>query len=179
MTRLIALIRGINVGSTRKLPMADLRTACAEEGLGEVKTYIQSGNVVFDEGSATEIETALARLIHTRFKLDVPVVVRTAAAWDELIAACPFPEEAKAAPRALHLVACQKVPAKDAVEALRGRAKHGEKIAAWGAHDIAIHFGGGVAESKLAPSLIDRLIGSPATGRNWNTMLKLQAMAAG
>lgn len=178
MARLIALIRGINVGSTRKLPMAELRAACAEEGLGAVKTYIQSGNVVLDHGHPAEVEAALARLIHARFKLDVPVIVRTAAQWGELIDTCPFPDEAEEAPKALHLLACQKPPAKDAVEALRERAKHGEMIAAWGVRDIAIHYGGGVADSKLAPTLIDRLVGSPATGRNWNTLLKLQELAA-
>jgi uncharacterized protein (DUF1697 family) len=178
MARLIALIRGINVGSTRKLPMAELRDACAEEGLGTVKTYIQSGNVVLDQGSAQPVEAALATLIHARFKLDVPVIVRTAAQWDALIETCPFPDAAKAAPKALHLLACKAPPKAGAIEALRERARHGETIAAWGAHDIALHFTGGVAESKLVPTLIDRLVGSPATGRNWNTMLKLQELAA-
>jgi uncharacterized protein (DUF1697 family) len=178
MTRLIALIRGINVGSTRKLPMAELRAACADEGLGTVQTYIQSGNVVLDQGEAAEVEAALARLIHARFGLDVPVVVRTTARWDRLIATCPFPDEAKASPKLLHLLACKEPPKADAIETLRERARHGEKIAAWGDHDIALHFTDGVADSKLAPTLIDRLVGSPATGRNWNTLLKLREMAA-
>lgn len=178
MARLIALIRGINVGSTRKLPMAELRAACAEAGLGAVKTYIQSGNVVLDHGKAADAEAALAKLIQARFGLDVPVVVRTATQWDRLIETCPFPDEAKAAPKLLHLLACKAPPKADAIEALRERARHGEKIAAWGSHDIALHFTDGVADSKLAPTLIDRLVGSPATGRNWNTLLKLQTMAA-
>lgn len=177
MARLIALIRGINVGSTRKLPMAELRAACAEEGLGEVRTYIQSGNIVLDHGNAPAVEAALSKLIHARFKLDVPVVVRTATQWDRLIETCPFPDEAEQAPKALHLLACKQPPKADAVEALKERAKHGEKIAAWGDHDIALHFTHGVAESKLTPALIDKLVGSPATGRNWNTLLKLQEMA--
>ncbi len=176
MTRLIALIRGINVGSTRKLPMAELRAACAEAGLGDVQTYIQSGNVVLDGDDAAAVETTLERLIADRFKLDVPVVVRTAAQWKALIEACPFPAEAEAAPKALHLLVCKKPPAQDAVEALLERAKHSEKIAAW-EPEIAIHFGGGVADSKLTPTLIDRLVGSPATARNWNTVQALDEMA--
>lgn len=176
MARLVALIRGINVGSTRKLPMAELRAACAEEGLGEVQTYIQSGNVVLEQGSAQDVAAALTRLIHTRFGLDVPVIVRTAAQWERLIDTCPFPQEAEEAPKALHLFACKEPPRAGAIEALRERARHGEKIAAWGDHDIALHFTNGVADSKLAPPLIDRLVGSPATGRNWNTLLKLREM---
>jgi uncharacterized protein (DUF1697 family) len=176
MPRIIALIRGINVRSTRKLPMAELRTACAEKGLGEVQTYIQSGNLILDHGSASEVETSLESLIHARFGHDVPVIARTAAQWRALIDACPFPEEAGAAPRALHLLVCKKSPEKDTVDALRERAKHGEKIAAWGS-EIAIHFTNGAADTKLSPTLIDRLVGSPATARNWNTVRKLMEMA--
>jgi uncharacterized protein (DUF1697 family) len=178
MPRLIALIRGINVGSTRKLPMTELRVACAKEGLGEVRTYIQSGNVVLDHGDAGEVETVLEKLILARFGLDVPVIVRTALEWQALIDACPFPDEAKDAPRALHLLTCKKPPAGDAVRALRERAKHGEKIAAWGP-EIAICFTGGAADTKLSPTLIDRLVGSSVTGRNWNSVLKLMEMAEG
>jgi uncharacterized protein (DUF1697 family) len=178
MTRLIALIRGINVGSTRKLPMAELRAACAREGFGEVRTYIQSGNLVLDHGDAKHAETRLAALIHACFGLDVPVIARSSAQWDKLIATCPFPDEARDAPKLFHLLICKEPPQSGAVEALRERAKHGEKIAAWG-DEIAIHFINGVADSKLAPSLIDRLVGSAATARNWNTVLKLQEMAGG
>lgn len=178
MPIIIALIRGINVGSTRKLPMAELRAACAEKGLGEVQTYIQSGNLVLDHASASGVETVLETLIHARFGHDVPVVARTAAQWRALIDACPFPDEADAAPKALHLLVCKKSPAKDAVDALRERAKHDEKIAAWG-REIAIHFTNGAADTKLSPTLIDRLVGSPATARNWNTVRKLMEMADG
>ncbi len=177
MPRLIALIRGINVGSTRKLPMAELRAACAEAGLGPVRTYIQSGNVVLEDGDPATVEAALETLIAARFGLDVPVIARTAAQWSALIGACPFPDEAMAAPKRRHLLLCKKPAVSSAVEALRERARHGELIAAWGP-EIAIHYGEGVADSKLAPSLIDRLVGSPATGRNWNSVLTLAGMAA-
>jgi uncharacterized protein (DUF1697 family) len=178
MPGVIALIRGINVGSTRKLPMAELRAACAEMGLGEVRTYIQSGNLVLDRGSTGDVETSIEDLVRARFGHDVPVIVRTAARWRALIDACPFPDEAEAAPKALHLLVCKRPPAKDAVDALRERAQHGEKIAAWGS-EIAIHFTSGAADTKLSPTLIDRLVGSPATARNWNTVRKLMEMADG
>ncbi len=176
MSRLIALIRGINVGSNRKLPMAELRAACAEEGLGEVRTYIQSGNLVLDGGDPAGVEAALEKLIADRFGLDVPVVVRTAAQWATLIATCPFPAEAEAAPQFLHLLVCKAPPAAGTVEALAARAQHGEAIAQCG-DDLAIHFAGGVGPSKLVPNLIDRLVGAPATARNWKTVQALDAMA--
>ncbi len=175
MTRLIALIRGINVGSTRKLPMAELRAACAEAGLGTVQTYIQSGNLVLDGDDPAGTEAALETLIADRFGLDVPVVVRTAAQWKALIAKCPFPDEAKNAPHYLHLLVCKAPPVAGAVEALGARAQHGETIARCG-DDLVIHFAGGVGPSKLVPALIDRLVESPATARNWKTVQALDAM---
>ena len=178
MARLIALIRGINVGSTRKLPMADLRTACVDAGLGPVETYIQSGNLVLDHDDPRVAEQMLETVIFERFQLDVPVVARTATTWDALVSACPFPDLAEAEPRSLHILVCKRAPAADAVDALVERARDGERIARWG-EEIAIHFTNGAGTSRLSPTLIDRLVGAPATARNWNTVLKLRAMAAG
>lgn len=178
MSRVIALIRGINVGSTRKLPMAELRAACAEAGLGEVDTYIQSGNLVLDHDDPPVVETVLEKLISTRFGLDVPVVARSALAWHGLIASCPFPAEADSEPRKLHVLVCKCPPVETAVEALVSRARDDERIARWD-NDVAIHFTNGVGNSRLLPALIDRLIGSPATARNWNTVVQLGKMAIG
>lgn len=178
MSRLIALIRGINVGSTRKLPMADLRGACADAGLGKVETYIQSGNLVLDHDDPPVVEVALEKLISTRFGLNVPVVARTARAWGALVATCPFSAEAEAEPRKVHVLVCKHHPPDNAVDLLVERARDGEKIARWG-DEIAIHFTNGVGASSLLPALIDRLIRTPTTARNWNTMLKLAEIAAG
>jgi uncharacterized protein (DUF1697 family) len=178
MSRFIALIRGINVGSTRKVPMAELRAACAGAGLGKVETYIQSGNLIVDHDNPEAVEFALETLISARFGLDVPVIARSAMAWDALIASCPLPAEAEAEPRKLHLLACKHQPAEIAVEALLARARDDEKVARWG-DDIAIYFTNGVGNSRLLPTLIDRLTCTPATARNWNTVLKLREMAAG
>lgn len=177
MSRLVALIRAINVGGTRKLPMAELRAACADAGLGKVDTYIQSGNLILDHDDPSAAEIALERLISTRFGLSVPVVARSATAWNRLIASCPFPAEAEAEPRKLHILVCKHPPPQNAVDALLARARDNEKIARWG-DDLAIHFSSGVGTSRLLPALIDRLICTPATARNWSTVLKLRDMAA-
>lgn len=177
MARLIALIRGINVSSTRKLPMADLRAVCVSTGFGTVTTYIQSGNLVLETGDPPAAELALEALIRTHFGLNVPVIARTAHAWDALIAACPFPEEAREEPRKLHVLICKRPPAPGAVDALLARAQDGERVALCG-DDLAIHFTHGAASSRLSPTLIDKLADTPATARNWNTVLKLQELAA-
>ena len=87
-----ALLRAVNVGG-RKLPMADLRTLCGGLGWENVRTYIQSGNIVFDaEGKADSLERELETAIEKEFALDVPVIVRSAAQWDKIVAANPFEE---------------------------------------------------------------------------------------
>jgi uncharacterized protein (DUF1697 family) len=88
--RWVALLRGINVGRTRKLPMVELREACGKLGWRNVTTYIQSGNLIFDApGTAAELEGALEQAIAARFALDVPVIIRNASEWPRYTAT-PF-----------------------------------------------------------------------------------------
>jgi uncharacterized protein (DUF1697 family) len=176
MARLIALLRAVNVGG-RKLPMAELRDLCAELGWKEVETYIQSGNVVFSAaGEAGGIERSLEKAILDRFGMDVPVMVRTAAEWAGYAAANPFPEAARDEPNRLLLMVSKRPPAADAAERLMERARVGEAVKAAGGA-LWFHFGQGVGTSKLTPAAIDRAAGSPSTGRNWRTVLKLGEMA--
>jgi uncharacterized protein (DUF1697 family) len=176
MARLIALLRAVNVGG-RKLPMADLRALCAELGWEEVETYIQSGNLVFRaEGGPEALEASLEGAIKARFGLDVPVIVRTAGQWAALAAANPFPDAARDEPNRLQLLVSKRPPEAGAAEKLMERAQSGEKVKAAGGA-LWFHYPDGVAASKLTPALIDRACGSPSTGRNWRTVVKLREMS--
>jgi uncharacterized protein (DUF1697 family) len=177
MARSIALLRAVNVGG-RKLPMAELRALCSGElGWEEVETYIQSGNLVFRaKGGAAALEAELEAAIERRFELDVPVVVRTAAQWAALAAANPFAEAARDEPNRLQLVVSKGPLNADAAETLMERADAGESVEAAGGA-LWFHYRDGIARSKLTPALIDKVCGSPSTGRNWNTVLKLREMA--
>ncbi len=158
--------------------MADLRTHCAGLGWAEVETYIQSGNVVFAaNGSEPKLEARLEEEIETRFGLHIPVIVRSAAEWPKLVAGNPFPEAAEKEPNRLMLLLSKKPPVTDAAEAIQARAKAGEQVARNG-DALWIHYPQGSGTSKLSPSLIDRLVGSPTTSRNYRTVLKLQEMLA-
>jgi uncharacterized protein (DUF1697 family) len=173
---MIALLRAVNVGG-RKLPMAELRALCAEIGWEKVETYIQSGNVVFSaSGKPEAIEAKLEKAIKERFGLEVPAIVRTAAEWAALAAANPFPKAAKDSPNRLQLLVSKRPPAKDAADRLMERAQDGEAVKPVGGA-LWFHFPEGVARSKLTPALIDKACGSPSTGRNWRTVLKLREMA--
>jgi uncharacterized protein (DUF1697 family) len=171
----LALLRAVNVGG-RKLPMAELRELCGRLGWTNVATYIQSGNIVFDaKGGDAALEAALEQVLAREFGLDVPVIVRTRAEWAKLAAANPFARAARDAPNRLQLLVSKRPPAADAAAKLAARAQAGEQVAAAGG-GLWIHFPEGVARSKLTPSSIDKAIGSPATGRNYRTVVKLREM---
>ena len=175
MGRVVALLRAVNVGG-RKLPMNDLRALCAELGWQDVVTYIQSGNVVFTaDRKAETIEAELEQAIAKRFSLDVPVVIRTAAQWAKLAASNPFARTAREAPNRLQLLVSKQPPNQDAAQKLMARASDGEEVRAVPG-GLWFHFPEGIARSKLTPAAIDKACGSPATGRNYRTVLKLKEM---
>ena len=175
MGRRVALLRAVNVGG-RNLPMAGLRELCEELGWRDVRTYIQSGNIVFEApGSGKSLESALERAISGRFSLDVPVVVRTSEQWAKFIAANPFPRTAGEAPNRLQLILSKRTPAKGAAASLEARAAAGERVAAAGGA-LWLCYPEGIARSRLTPALIDKAVGSPATARNYRTVLKLGEM---
>lgn len=176
MARLIALLRAVNVGG-RKLPMAELLALCGELGWTDVDTYIQSGNVLFAApGKAEALEAQLEAAIRDRFGLEVPVIVRTAAQWAVYVAANPFAKAAADEPNRLQLLVSKREPDPGAAQKLMERARAGEAVEAAGGA-LWFHYPQGVGTSKLTPALIDKAAGSPSTGRNWRTVLKLQEMA--
>ena len=175
MTRMVALLRAVNVGG-RKLPMADLRKTCIELGWDEVSTYIQSGNVVFSAtGRPATLEAALEKALEQGTGMKVPVIIRTAVQWAGYSKQVPFPEVAKESPNRLMLLLSKNPPADGAEAAIEARAQAGEQVRRVG-DAVWIHYSDGVGTSKLTPNLIDRSIGSPATGRNFRTVLKLEEM---
>jgi uncharacterized protein (DUF1697 family) len=173
----IALLRGINVGGRNTVAMSALRELCAGLGWRDVQTYINSGNVIFRaDAPPAELELALEAALASSFGLTIAVVVRPAAAWPGYLAGNPFPGESEREPNLVMLALSKAPPRPDAVDALRERAGAGEQVA--GAGDaLWIHYGAGAGRSKLAPALLDRLVGSPVTTRNWRTALKLAELA--
>jgi uncharacterized protein (DUF1697 family) len=176
MPSFVALLRGINVGGRNKIAMADLRALAEDLGWSAVWTYIQSGNVIFEaESDAFALEQELEHRIQRDFGFPVPVIVRSTVQWKSYSGSNPFPEAAANEANRLLLYVPKQAPLPGAESALRERARDGEAIAIVG-DALWIHFPGGSGRSKLSPALIDRLLGSPSTSRNWRTVLKLQEM---
>lgn len=177
MRRYAGLLRGINVGGNKKIAMADLRRLV--EGLGhqDVKTLLQSGNVVF--GSTRSDQAALAaeleRTIEAELGLSVGCLVRDGSDLARIIAANPLGEVADNPSR--HFVVFLSGPVDPAqlteVEVL---ARPGERLAA-GEREVHLWLPGGAAETKLTHLLFQKRLGvTVATARNWNTLTKLAAL---
>lgn len=175
-TTYIALLRGINVGGRTSLPMEVLRDVCINVGCRDVRTYIQSGNVIFKAGeSPVHLERMIEAAVAERWGLVVPAIVRAAADWMDCMRSNPFPEASHDEPNRVMLVFSKSPPAPDALDVLRARAAADERVEASGGA-LWIHYGSGAGRSKLTPAFLDRSLGSPATSRNWRTVLKLGQM---
>lgn len=164
----IALLRAVNVGGTGKLPMADLRAMCEALGFRGVRTYIASGNVVFRSAlAAGKAQAALERALHDYAGKPVGAVLRTGEEMARALAANPF---AQAAPNRAVLIFLDAPPPVDALETVRHRR---EEQIALGEREIYVHYGDGMADSKLTIPAA-----KAGTARNLNTVAKLIAMAA-
>ncbi len=175
----VALLRGVNVGGNKKVPMADLRELATGLGWSRVATYIPSGNVVFTaSGKPASLEAALEKAIAKHFGSPVPVVVRTGAEWLGWAKGSPFPDAEAARGNLLHLGVSKVAPKAGAVKALAPYCTQGERVvvrdgAVW------VDYQNGVARSKLTPAVLDRVVGSSVTLRNWKTVQAIAALVTG
>ena len=168
MTAFVALLRAVNVGGTGKLSMADLKAFCEDVGLARVRTYIASGNVVFDSRrSETKVKALLEARLQAHAGKPVGVLVRTAAEMAAVRDANPFADRPGNRTVAIFLDAA---PPADAIERAVGR---GDEEIALGLREIYVFYGDGMADSKLR--VPDAKAG---TARNMNTVAKLAEMAA-
>jgi uncharacterized protein (DUF1697 family) len=172
--KMVALLRGINVGGNRKVPMKELQAVALKIGLKKVETYINSGNIVFDAGkmNAADATVLLEKAIQSYFGFAVDVVVRTEKQWKTYASKEPFPDAVKSRPNLL-MIGLSKLPlSKNVSSLLNERAAANERIKVVN-DTIWVDFADGVARSKLTPAWLDKAAGSPVTLRNWRTLMKL------
>jgi uncharacterized protein (DUF1697 family) len=179
MTTYVALLRGINVGGNKLVAMADLRALVARLGFADVRTLLQSGNLVFrgDRRSPAQLERLLEAETERRLGIEVAYFVRTATEWHAVVARNPFRAEAARDPARLAVMVLKDAPAARAVAALRAAITGREAVRAAGRHLYAV-YPDGMGRSRLTHTLIEKLLGTRATGRNWNTVRKLAELAA-
>ena len=178
MTTYIALLRGVNVGGHAKVAMADLRDLLTRLGLQDARSLLQSGNLVFrsDSRKAGDIERRLQAQTRAHLGIDTQFFVRSAVEWATIIAGNPFPAEAEREPGHLLVLFLKRVPDTDQTEALRAAVTGPEVVRAEG-RQVYVVYPNGTGRSRLTSALIERKLGTSVTGRNWNTVLKLMALA--
>lgn len=173
----IALLRGINVGRSRRIAMAELRALFEELGFAHVQTVLNSGNVVFDAAPAGPHRLA-ARIeegIRAHLGFEVPVIAVAAERLDVIVAQNTLAgAQAEASKLLVAFVSGEAVL--DRVRPLLGQSWAGEALAV-GRHAAYLHCPGGIVESGLLRAF-SRATGDAATTRNWATVLKLQQAAA-
>jgi uncharacterized protein (DUF1697 family) len=175
MTTWIAFFRGINVGGNNKLPMKSLVALLKRLGCEEVKTYIQSGNAVFrcDAKQPDEIETKIAASIAKAHGFAPRILVLSVKDLDKAIAANPFPH-ATADHKSLHFYFLAEPPKRPNVEALNTIKASNEAFAITKSV-FYLHAPKGIGKSKLAER-VEKLLGVPATARNWRTVSKVREL---
>lgn len=177
VTRQIALLRGINVGAHKRVSMAELRDLLRTAGYGEVRTHLQSGNVVLtSQQSPTALGQRLNERIRASLGIDVDLVVRTRDELAEVIERDPFGELVDD-PKLYQVSFLSAEPAAEVVHDLNAVDVDPERFFVSGREIYAWH-PTGIQRSRLAGLLTDRRLGVTATARNWNTVTKLLALAS-
>lgn len=167
MPRFVCLLRGVNVGGKNKIAMVELRALVKSLGCRDVRTFIQSGNVVFSTDK-TVIADDLQDAVEARFGLETVVVLRSAAELEQVVHDNPFPEAERAR---IHVGFMPVWPSPEAAAALDHARFLPEEFIVSG-RELYLYLPAGIARTRL-PGYLDRMLKTPATLRNWNTVTKL------
>jgi uncharacterized protein (DUF1697 family) len=171
----VALLRGVNVGGN-VFKMDRLRELCAKLGMNNPRTYVQSGNIVFEaQGSASHWAERLERRLAGESRLPVSVIVRSAAEMSAILAGNPFLTEKGIDTARLAVTFLQHAPTKPGLAALAALEIGSERFHCAG-REIYLHCPDGFANAKLYT--LDRVLSQKTTTRNWNTVTKLCEMTA-
>lgn len=180
MATYIGLLRAVNLGGHNKIGMADLRDLLTRLGMQDVATLLNSGNFVCrsDVRSPPELERLIEGAATKQLALTTDVLVRSDKEWAALIAENPFLKEAKLDPSHLLAVVLKAAPDRVRVKALE-QAITGREIVSVQGRCAYIVYKDGIGRSRLTSAVIENKLGTRGTARNWNTVLKLAALAGG
>jgi uncharacterized protein (DUF1697 family) len=172
-----ALLRGINVGGNKKVPMADLRAMTAKLGFDDPKTLLQSGNLVFSAKSQpmAKLEALLEDATKKHIGVECSYLLRSADEWERIVAANPYKAHAKSDPAHLAVTFCREAPSSSALQALKEETRGGEDFKAVG-RELFVWYPDGMGTSRLALALSKNRLGTICTARNWNTVMKVRAL---
>jgi uncharacterized protein (DUF1697 family) len=179
--RTAALLRAINLGSTNRIKMADLRALLEGLGHGDVDTYLQSGNVAFTPADPKAKESAVRQQLEQAIKdelgLSIDVMVRTHQELAAVVALHPFGDRTDD-PKQLHVTFLHDVPEPDLAASLEPPAGEQIELAIHG-RELYLYTPQGLGRTKLSAAAADRKLGVRGTSRNWRTVTELTRLTGG
>jgi uncharacterized protein (DUF1697 family) len=179
MTTHIAMLRGINVTGYKTVKMEHLRAMFTDAGYKDVRTYIQSGNVIFETGEpASGLSAKIQKAILKEFGFDMSVLTKTAKEMADIVKRNPLAKDAALDQKRLYVTFLADDPPRDALKLLQPLALKEDKIHITG-RAVYLYCPKGYGDTKLSNTTIEKKLGCGATTRNWNTTKTLSEMAGG
>lgn len=177
MTVFVALLRGINVGGNKSIRMAELKALLESLGLADVKTLLNSGNIVLaaKESDPAKLTKLLEDAVEKKFGFRPAIILRTAAELKKVLAANPFSNMAKKDPSHLLVMTLAK-KAKAGAKVDLARVYSGPEEIEIKSENVYLTYPSGIGKSKLTNALLEKHVGV-GTARNWNTLTKLLVIA--
>ena len=173
----ISFLRGINVGGHAKIKMKDLAELYESLGFKNVRTYLQSGNAVFESNSESDkISKKIETGIQKQFDLSVKVMIRTPEEIKRIIKNNPFLKRKAIDIERLHVVFLSEKPEPALIKDLKVNKKESEEFIISGS-EIYLYFPEGMGTAKLQPGILEKKLNVAATARNWNTVNALAEMS--
>ncbi|GAB5565521.1 MAG: DUF1697 domain-containing protein [Winogradskyella sp.] len=175
MKTYIALLRGINVGGHRKVPMAELKKLMADTGFENVKTYIQSGNIVFQtkKENPKELEIIIYEAIIGKFGFEASVIVKTRSQLQKIFDDCPFSEQKK---MDSYFAMFSQIPETNLVKEASEKTYENEEYEI--INDcLYLYCANGYGKAKFSLNYFEKKLNVSATSRNYKTMLKLLSLS--
>jgi len=170
----IALLRGINVSGHKKILMADLRELLSKNGLKNVQTYIQSGNVIFEsDENPTELSKKISTYIYSKYNFEVPVLITKAAKFEFALKNNPYiKEDSEVDTKKLYVTFLSDTPTKERAVALLELDFSPDRFILLGDLIYSL-FSNGAGRSKMTLNVFEKRLKVSATSRNWNSVNKL------
>jgi uncharacterized protein (DUF1697 family) len=174
MTKYVVLLRGINVGGSHRIKMADLKSALDGAGINDPTTLLQSGNVVLESNADSSALTDIVETtIATGFGFHSDAIVRTSDQFEAVHSAHPFTPAQSDDPRMEHVMFFKKRPKNEGFDELRASYDGPEEMTLIG-QELFIYYPDGSGRSNLTGKSLEKALGVPGTARNWNTVLKIR-----
>ena len=178
MQTCVGLLRGINVGGHKAVSMAALRDLLTRRGFGDVRSVLQSGNIVFRHRSQTltQLERIIESAILTELDLQTELFIRSSEEWRGIVSDNPCLEAARRDPAHVVVMFLKQAPTANAITALQATITGPEVVRAVG-RQLYITYPAGIGTSRLTGAVIEKTLGTSGTARNWNTVLKLAVLS--